>query len=165
MKTVKLGFRSFASYFWTQEHNLCVPTHTEQFRNTLLLIIGSIKSPHASFCLYWYSQINRPIPAFRAKDPPANTSIVSATDITSRPLAERLMQTARKTGNTSGVSKSSSDWFNYTGLVSFMPCLSETRRLLTYMHYISDRGTTLLWTQTKVSLNIAVKNTCYRANA
>ncbi len=31
------------------------------------------------------------------------------------PLAERLMHTAHKSGNTSGGSKSSSDWLNYTG--------------------------------------------------
>ncbi len=31
------------------------------------------------------------------------------------PLAERLMHMAHKIGNTSGVSKSSSDWLNYTG--------------------------------------------------
>ncbi len=31
------------------------------------------------------------------------------------PLAERLMHTAHKRENTSGVSKSSSDWLNYTG--------------------------------------------------
>ncbi len=30
-------------------------------------------------------------------------------------LAERLMHMAHKSGNTSGVSKSSSDWLNYTG--------------------------------------------------
>ncbi len=31
------------------------------------------------------------------------------------PLAKRLMHTAHKSGNTSGVLKSSSDWLNYTG--------------------------------------------------
>ncbi len=31
------------------------------------------------------------------------------------PLAERLMHMAHKSGNTSGVSKSSSDWLNYAG--------------------------------------------------
>ncbi len=31
------------------------------------------------------------------------------------PLAERLMHTAHLAGNTSGVSKSSSDWLDYTG--------------------------------------------------
>ncbi len=31
------------------------------------------------------------------------------------PLAKHLMHTAHKSGNTSGVSKSSSDWLNYTG--------------------------------------------------
>ncbi len=31
------------------------------------------------------------------------------------PLAERLMHMAHKSGNTSGVLKSSSDWLNYTG--------------------------------------------------
>ncbi len=31
------------------------------------------------------------------------------------PLAERLMLTAHLAGNTSGVLKSTSDWFNYTG--------------------------------------------------
>ncbi len=31
------------------------------------------------------------------------------------PLAERLVHISHKTGNTSGVSKSSSDWLNYTG--------------------------------------------------
>ncbi len=33
------------------------------------------------------------------------------------PLAERLMHTAHKSGNTSGVSKSSPDWLNYTGFL------------------------------------------------
>ncbi len=32
-----------------------------------------------------------------------------------RPLVERLMHMAHKSGNTSGVSKSSSDWLDYTG--------------------------------------------------
>ncbi len=32
-----------------------------------------------------------------------------------RPLAKRLMHTAHKSGNTSGVSKLSSDWSDYTG--------------------------------------------------
>ncbi len=31
------------------------------------------------------------------------------------PLAKRLMLMAHKSGNTSGVSKLSSDWLNYTG--------------------------------------------------
>ncbi len=31
------------------------------------------------------------------------------------PLAKHLMHTAHKSGNTSGVLKSSSDWLNYTG--------------------------------------------------
>ncbi len=34
---------------------------------------------------------------------------------THRPLAKRLMHMAHLSGNTSGVSKSSSDWLNYTG--------------------------------------------------
>ncbi len=34
-----------------------------------------------------------------------------------RPLAERLMHMAHKSGNTSGVSKLSSDWLNYTGFL------------------------------------------------
>ncbi len=41
---------------------------------------------------------------------------VSASDDTSHgPLAKRLMHMAHLSGNTSGVSKSSSDWLNYTG--------------------------------------------------
>ncbi len=35
------------------------------------------------------------------------------------PLAERLMHMEHKSGNTSGVSKSSSDWLNYTGFPFF----------------------------------------------
>ncbi len=34
---------------------------------------------------------------------------------THEPLAERMMHMAQEIGNTSEVSKSSSDWFNYTG--------------------------------------------------
>ncbi len=33
------------------------------------------------------------------------------------PLAEHLMHVAHKIGNTSGVSKSSLDWLNYTGFL------------------------------------------------
>ncbi len=42
--------------------------------------------------------------------------LVSASDVTSHgPLAERLMHMVHLSGNTSGVSKASSDWLNYTG--------------------------------------------------
>ncbi len=40
--------------------------------------------------------------------------LVSASD-GHGPLAKRLMHMAHLSGNTSGVSKSSSDWLNYTG--------------------------------------------------
>ncbi len=48
------------------------------------------------------------------------------------PLAKRLMHMAHKSGNTSGVSKSSSDWLNYTGFLGFFP-RSLTFRLETKM--------------------------------
>ncbi len=39
-------------------------------------------------------------------------SVVSASD---GPLAKRLMHTGHLSGHTSGVLKSSADWFNYSG--------------------------------------------------
>ncbi len=49
------------------------------------------------------------------------------------PLAKRLMHMAHLSGNTSGVSKSSSDWLNYTGFPGDVCVASLTFRLETKM--------------------------------
>ncbi len=54
------------------------------------------------------------------------------------PLAKRLMHMVHLSGNTSGVSKSSSDWSNYTGFpgdmcVAFFNVLPENKDYLKYI--------------------------------
>ncbi len=50
-----------------------------------------------------------------------------------RPLDERLMHMAHTSGNTSGVSKSSSDWLDYTGFPGDVCVASLTFPLETKM--------------------------------
>ncbi len=54
-------------------------------------------------------------PAVHITTKQGEPGLVSASDVTLGPLAKRLMHMVHLSENTSVVSKSSSDWLNYTG--------------------------------------------------
>lgn len=81
------------------------------------------------------------------------------TSLSLRPLAKRLMHMGHKSGNTSGVSKSSSDWLNSTGFPGDMRVTSLMFHLETKMPW---RQTPSLKKKAKVFTSVTTSTFQYR---